>query len=414
MNNLFKLTQNQIKQAIVTGKINKNVTKRLLQPTNEIIVNFPTVLGNGETKMFKGYRIQHNNILGPYKGGLRYNDNVNLDEVKSLASWMTIKCALQDLPFGGGKGGIKLNPADYSCKDLENISRAFVKAFNSHIGENIDIPAPDVGTNSKIIDVMAHEYSCLHPENLRAKGSFTGKSVEYGGSKGRTEATGRGVVACIKRWAELNNISLEGMNYIVQGFGNVGSHTCLLLNDLGLKLVGVGDHTCYLRDNNGFDVKEMFEYSKKNKCLKGYDDNKIISIEEFWSIDCNIVIPAALELAIGETEAKQIKARLVVEAANGPLDEISNKILADRNIEIIPDVLANSGGVVVSYYEWIQNLNLMYWSSEKVINKLENKMKNTFDKVYKKSKKEKINIRLSAYILAIQRIESVYKNLGLF
>lgn len=414
MDNLYTLTQNQIKKAIEYSDIDENVAKRLMQPINEIIVNFPVVLQNGTVEMFKGYRIQHNNILGPYKGGLRYDSMVHLDECKALAAWMTIKCSLQKLPFGGGKGGIKFNPRNYCEEDIYRISKAFARALNTYIGEKIDIPAPDMGTNSKIIDVMAYEYSCLHPENLRAKGCFTGKSVEYSGSEGRTEATGRGVVACIKRWSEHNNFDLEGKKFIIQGFGNVGSYTSLLLSELKMKLVGVGDHTCYLHCADGFDIQDIIEYNKKNKCLKGYV-NMEISKEDFWSIPCDIVIPAALELQINETEANNINAnvKLIVEAANGPLNSKADEIFKKRNIDVIPDVLANSGGVIVSYYEWVQNLNLLYWSYDKVVYQLEEKMRNTFDEVYTKAKKNDINMRLSAYVLSIQRLESVYRSIGL-
>ena len=412
MNNLYILTQNQIKKAIEYGNVNKDVSNRLMQPINEIIVNFPVTLENGTIKMFKGYRIQHNNILGPFKGGLRYDNMVHLNECKALAAWMTLKCALQDLPFGGGKGGIKFNPREYSTEDVNRISRGFTRALNMYIGEKIDIPAPDMGTNSSIIDIMAHEYSTLHPENLRAKGCFTGKSIVYGGSNGRTEATGRGVVACIKRWGQLNNFNLDNKTFILQGFGNVGYYTAKLLDDLGMKLIGIGDHTCYLYNSNGFDINSLILFSQKNKQLKGFNDSQIISKDNFWKINCDIIIPAALELQINEQEAQNINAKLIIEAANGPISFQADEILYKRNIQVIPDILANSGGVVVSYYEWVQNLNLLYWSYDKVVNQLENKMKNTFDFVYEYANKNNISMRLAAYVLSIKRIENVYYNIG--
>lgn len=410
MSNLYILTQNQIKKAISKGNINPIVAERLMYPNNEIIVNFMVKLEN-KTELFKGYRIQHNNILGPYKGGLRFDNMVTLDECKSLAAWMTIKCALQKLPLGGGKGGIKFNPKKYSEKDLEKISRGFAKSLNQYIGETIDIPAPDMGTNSKIIDTMTNEYMMLHSGNIKAKGCFTGKSLTHGGSEGRTEATGRGVSICIKQWAKLNNISLKNKTYILQGFGNVGYHAARILDNMGLKLIAVGDHSCYLHDKNGLNVKELEYYNQKNKCLKGFNADEITK-DSFWKVKCDIVIPAALEQQICKKEASIINAKLIVEAANGPLSEEADEIFAKRNIEVIPDVLANSGGVIVSYYEWVQNLNLYYWSYEKVIKLLEDKMIGTFDEVYEYSKQNNTTLRISSYILAIKRIESVYKNIN--
>ena len=404
-NNLYLLTQNQIKKAISYGNINPLIATRLMYPNNEIIVNFMVKLEN-KTELFKGYRIQHNNILGPYKGGIRFNNIVTLDECKSLAAWMTIKCALQNLPLGGGKGGIKFDPKKYSDKDIEKISRGFTRSLNKYIGEKTDIPAPDMGTNSKIIDTMTNEYMLLNSGNIKAKGCFTGKSLTYGGSEGRTEATGRGVSICVKQWAKLNNITLKNKTYILQGFGNVGYHAARILNEMGLRLIAIGDHSCYLYDKNGLDVKDLHDYNKKNRCLKGFNASEITK-DSFWMTKCDIVIPAALEQQICKKEAEVINARLIVEAANGPLSEEADEIFSKRNIEVIPDVLANSGGVIVSYYEWVQNLNFYYWPYDKIIKLLENKMTGTFNEVNRYSKQNNTTLRISSYILAIKRIESV-------
>lgn len=408
--NLYLLARQQLEKGLNNANINEDIKTILMQPRNEIIVNIPVRLDNGKIELLKSYRVQHNNILGPYKGGLRFNDNVNLDEVKSLALWMTLKTALQKIPFGGAKGGIKINPNNYSESELEKISRNYCKYFYNYIGRNIDIPAPDVGTNSKIMNWMSDTYQKLG--NPHKHGSFTGKSVEFGGSQGRTEATGFGVVCCIKKWAEENNINLAGKSYIIQGFGNVGSNTALLLSNLGMVCLAVGDHTRYIYNEEGFNVYKINEHVKLHKNIKDYKSGTDIEKEEFFKLECDILIPAALELVLCGEEANSVNCKLIVEAANGPLDIEADDILQKRNITVIPDILANSGGVIVSYYEWLQNKRCEYKEKREILDLLSERMNKTYDEISKYSKQNNLSLRTSSYVVALKYLEKVYKLRG--
>ena len=410
VDNLYTLAKSQLEEAYNVSNIDSNIKLILDQPRNEIIINFPVKLDNGKIVLLKSYRVQHNNILGPYKGGLRFNPNVTLDEVKSLSLWMTLKTSLQKIPFGGAKGGIKINPNDYSESELERISRNYCKYFYNYIGRNIDIPAPDMGTNSKIMNWMSDTYQKLG--NPHKHGAFTGKSIECGGSQGRNEATGFGVVCCIKKWALDNNIELAGKNYIIQGFGNVGSNTAILLSNLGMVCLAIGDHTRYIKNEEGFNVYKIKEHIEKKRNLKSYQYGSDITKEEFFSLNCDILIPAALELVICGDEANNLNCNLIVEAANGPIDLAADKILQEKNILVIPDILANSGGVVVSYYEWLQNKRCDYKEKREILDMLNDRMNKTYDEVYINSKKNNISMRMSAYQLSLQHLEKVYKLRG--
>lgn len=410
--NLYNLVLEQFNTSLEKISHDKNILKYLSEPKHEIITNFPVRMDTGEVEMFRGYRVQHNNTLGPYKGGIRFSLDVHLNEVKSLALWMTIKCALQDLPYGGAKGGVKINPYDYSEDELMRISKGYVGSMIKYFGEDKDIPAPDMGTNSKIMDWMVDAYQ--KKGKIHTNSVFTGKSLECGGSKGRTEATGFGVVECIKHWANKNGFDLCGKSYIIQGFGNVGSNTSILLSRLGMICVGVSDHTRCLKSNEGFNVYKLKEFVQKERCLLNYDYGEEISKEEFFSLECDIIIPAAKELEICGDEAKQLKCKMIVEAANGPVDIEAEKICYERNINIIPDILANSGGVVVSYYEWLQNKRCEYWSEDEVLSKLTQKMRDTFNKIYLDSKNKNISMREACYIYSYKKIESVVQKKKVF
>lgn len=406
--NLHQLILKQLQEVYKHSDISKELKLIIQHPKNEIIVNFPVKLSSGETKMFKGYRIQHNNFLGPYKGGLRFDKNVTLDECKALASWMTIKCALQGIPFGGGKGGLKINPRIYSHKDLELISKSFCKSISHFIGQDRDIPAPDMGTNSQIMDWMTHQYQSVNYENKHDSGTFTGKSIICGGSKGRTEATGFGVVSCYKQWCLKKNMEISNSSYILQGFGNVGSYTAKYLDEMGAQLKAVADHTGCYKINN-CNVKYLIKYCKENKSLSGAEGIEKIENSKFWSCECDVIIPAALELQITKENAGNLKCKCIIEAANGPTDMEAEEILLKNNICIIPDILANSGGVLVSYFEWLQNRRHEYWSRNKVINILEEKMVEVFKKCWDLQIEKKISLRVSAYLLSLERIDSVFK-----
>ena len=409
--NLSQFSQLQLQDAIQTSKkigmdIDDNFAETLAYPKHEIIVNFPVTLENGKQEMMKGYRIQHCNLLGPYKGGLRFHQDVHLDECKALAFWMTIKCALLNLPLGGGKGGLKINPHHYSRQDLKTISKAFSKALQKYIGVHRDIPAPDMGTNSQIMDWMTASYQEVH--KIHDKGMYTGKSLQYNGSHGRTEATGRGVMISIREWFKKKGLPTQGATFIVQGFGNVGSNTaCLLVKELGMKCVGVADHTCCLINRDGFSIKSLLDYVSENKFLENYPDSESVSKEGFFSQEVDVVIPAALEMQVLKEEANILNCKVVVEGANGPLNMEADEILQERQIDVIPDVLANAGGVVVSYCEWLQNIRHETWSIDEVIKSLETKMTLAFDNVYHLAQSKQISYRVASYILAIKNLEYV-------
>ena len=407
MQNVYDLIKAQYDNVLSKHSIDEGLKCILSQPMNEIIVNFPVKLEDGTVKLFKGYRVQHNNLLGPFKGGLRFYKDVYLDECKALAFWMTMKCALVSLPFGGGKGGIKFNPYDYSKEDIKRISIAFSKALIPYIGPNIDIPAPDMGTNPLVMDYMQAAYN----DNKREKvySVFTGKSMNMYGCSGRNGATGYGVYLSIKFWAEQNKIDLKGKTYILQGYGNVGSHTAELLHKLGMCLIGVGDHTGYLKSDEGFNVFKLTEYVKENKSIENYSVGSKIEKSEFFSIKCDIIIPAAMELQIGKEEATNIDCSVIVEAANGPIDIEGEKILNEKNIPIIPDILANSGGVIASYMEWKQNrLNTSY-DTERVQKFIYDKLHEVYHKMTSYSKENNLTYRETCYILALTNLENMYK-----
>ena len=422
MVNAFKMVQSQINNAAKICRLNNNIKKIILEPKNKISVSFPVTIDN-KTEIFHGYRIQHNNLLGPFKGGLRFHHDVNLEEVSALATWMTIKCALQDLPYGGGKGGLTINPSSYTQEELQKISRAFTHALHDYIGPNKDIPAPDVGTNSQIMDWMTDEYnkiSCGNDILRDVKSIFTGKSIECGGSEGREEATGRGVAICVKEWALQNRLSLEGKTFTLQGFGNVGKYAAKVLESYGMILIAVGDHAAYVYNKEGIKVQDLEEHIATEGSLKGfwgptrgYYNSELITIDDFFKIKTDVLIPAALEMQIDESRAKNIDCQLIVEGANGPTTEEADKILKDKNITVIPDILANSGGVLVSYYEWLQNKQNMSWEKEDIINKLDVKMGQCYNKIDYLSKKYDCTMREASFIYSLQSLEKIYKNKGL-
>lgn len=404
---MLSIIQKQIQKTTKTHPINKNLLKILSTPCNEIKINFPVKI-NDQIEIFSGYRVQHNNYLGPFKGGLRYHPSVSLDEVNALSQWMTYKCAIQDIPFGGAKGGISIDVNKYNDKQLENITRGFTKALYPYIGSNKDIPAPDVNTNSKIMDWMTDEYNNISGNfNLTCnmKSVFTGKSVGLGGSYIREEATGRGVALMIREWALKKNYNLKGKSYIIQGFGNVGYYTCELLNTYGMNLIAVGDHSGYLSSNEGFNIFNLREYAKKNNGIQGYSYGHEISKKDFFETSCNILIPSALENQITIENASIINCDLIVEAANGPIDYEAEEILENKNIPIIPDILANSGGVLVSYYEWLQNKRDEYWSEKYVRDRFDEKIEHTFKKIYSLSVRKDCSLRDACYIYAFEKLE---------
>lgn len=402
--------QKQIKNVANIKNINDNILNILLKPTNEISVNFPVKINNS-IRIFSGYRVQHNNYFGPFKGGIRFHPSVSNDEVNALSQLMTHKCIIQNIPFGGAKGGLKIDVNNYSDKEIENISRAFTKALYPYIGTNKDIPAPDVNTNSKIMDWMTDEYNNISGNfnsTCNMKSVFTGKSIDFGGSYVREEATGRGVASMIKHWAEINNYDLKGKSYIIQGFGNVGYYTCELLHSYGMNLIAIGDHSGYMYSKEGFNIFNLKQYVEKNKCIDNYEYGENISKEDFFKLKCNVLIPGALELQITKDNVDSIDCDLIAEAANGPISIEAEEVLQNKNIYIIPDILANSGGVLVSYYEWLQNKRDEFWSEKYIKDKFDKHIFDRFKKMYDISLHQKCSLREACFSYSFEKVESVF------
>jgi glutamate dehydrogenase (NAD(P)+) len=414
--NLFEIATRQIDKAMKLIDIDPDVAQILAQPKNELIVNFPVRMESGKFVMFKGYRVQHNNILGPYKGGMRYHQEANLDEMKALASWMTYKSALHEIPFGGGKGGIKVDVRQHSKIELERITRRFTAALGSNIGPEYDIPAPDVNTNSQTMVWMMDTYMNIVGTGDRntVRGVVTGKSVTSGGSYGRAEATGQGVVHCITEWARDRSFNLDGCHVIIQGFGNVGSYAARLLSQRGAVIVGVGDAGGYIANAEGINPHKLGEHVAKTGTVAGYKGAQKIERAEFFALDAHIFVPAALELEIGIPEAKALKVKMVVEGANGPTYPEAEEIMLGRGIDVIPDILCNSGGVIVSYYEWLQNKRAEQWEIEDVLDRLERRMKQTYANVRHYVHTHKTDWRTASYAIGLERLQHCYRERGIF
>ena len=406
----FESAANQI-------KLHPNIKKILSITNNEIIVNFPVKMDNGDVEIFTGYRVQHNNALGPYKGGLRYHPTVDIDAARALAMWMTWKTSLAGLPYGGGKGGIKLDPSKYSQGELERITRRFTFALADNIGPEHDIPAPDVNTNSQTMAWMADTYMSTRPPAERTANQHvvTGKPAGSGGLEGRDRATGYGVYLSIKFWADKNNENLKDKRFIVQGFGNVGYWASHFLENDGAKLVAVQDASGSIRNSSGINVEDLFNYSKANNgSVAGFPEAFDLDNEKFFMTECDICVPAALGNQITKDNASKIKAILIAEGANGPTNVEGEKILLEKGVTIIPDILCNSGGVVGSYFEWLQNRNGELWQLDEVMVKLHKKLNESFNKVYDYAKLEGLDMRTAAYCIAIERIEKAYIQRGIF
>ncbi len=414
--NLFEIATKQFEKAMKLIDLDPNVAEILAQPKNEIITNFPVRMDNGKIKMFKGYRVQHNNVLGPYKGGIRYHHEANLDEMKALAAWMTYKSALHEIPFGGGKGGVKVDPRAHSQPELERITRRFTSALGNNIGPEWDIPAPDVGTNGQTMVWMMDTYVNIVGQNERnsGRGVVTGKSIAAGGSYGRAEATGAGVVHCITEWAKDKSFNLDGCHVIIQGFGNVGSYTARLLSQKGAVVVGVGDVGGYLANPEGINPHKLGEHVAKTGSVGGYRGATKITREEFFALEADIFVPAALELELGLAEAKSLKVKMVVEGANGPTYPEAEEHLLGKGVDVIPDILCNSGGVIVSYYEWLQNKRSEQWDHADVLARLEKRMKQTYGQVRNYVATKKTDWRTASYAIGLERLKTSYKERGIF
>jgi glutamate dehydrogenase (NAD(P)+) len=413
---LYDNVVRQFAKAADLMQLDPDIRKILGKTTNEIVVTFPVKMDDGRIEMFTGYRVQHNNALGPFKGGLRYHPSVEIDEIRALATWMTWKSAIVNIPFGGAKGGIQMDPPCCSLKELERITRRFTFALGNNIGPEYDILAPDVNTNPQIMAWIVDTYLSTIPPHQRQASVHvvTGKPVELGGSPGRDKATGQGVVFTIEQWAKDNSFDLKGAAYTVQGFGNVGSWAARLLKPHGSKLVAVEDVTGAIFNSKGIDPDELAEYVKQHGGVGGYPGGAPLDHDAFLKTKADIFIPAAMENQITSDTAPLLNVRLVAEGANGPTDPEGDRVMEQRGIEVIPDILCNSGGVIVSYFEWLQNKRSEFWDLEEVDAKLHKKIINAYQRVRDTARSFNTDWRTAAYIVALSRLETVYKERGIF
>jgi glutamate dehydrogenase len=407
--------QKQVKDACNALNLDQSAYELLKEPMRVIELSIPVKMDDGSVKVFKGYRSMHNNAVGPGKGGIRFHPGVNLEEVKALSIWMTFKCCVTGIPYGGGKGGITVDPSQLSQGELERLSRGYIQGLHKYLGEKIDVPAPDVNTNGQIMSWMVDEYCKLKGEqNL---GVITGKPVEFGGSKGRNEATGFGVAVVAREAAKKLGIDISNSKVAIQGFGNVGSFTVKNVQGQGATIVAIGEWdreigTYALYNEEGLDYEDLAAYKAENKSIVNYPKAKRISLEEFWGLDVDIMIPAAMENAITEKEAELINAKLVCEAANGPTTVQADEVINRRGITLTPDILTNAGGVTVSYFEWVQNLYGYYWSEQEAVEKEEIAMVSAFENVWKIKEEYNVTPRKAAYMYSIKKISDAMKLRG--
>lgn len=398
---LLQSTQTVIKQALDKLGYPEEVFELLKEPIRLLTVRMPVRMDDGKVRIFTGFRAQHNDAVGPTKGGVRFHPEVSEDEVKALSIWMSLKCGIVDLPYGGGKGGIICDPREMSFRELERLSRSYVRAISQIVGPAKDIPAPDVFTNSQIMAWMMDEYSVIR--EFESPGFITGKPLVLGGSHGRESATARGVTMMIREAAKKKGIELEGARVVVQGFGNAGSFLSKFMHDAGAKVIGISDAYGGLHDPDGLDIEYLLDrrdsFGTVTKLFKDTITNK-----ELLELDCDILVPAAIENQITEKNAENIRASIVVEAANGPTTLTATRILTERGILLVPDVLASAGGVTVSYFEWVQNNQGYYWTEEEVHEKLEKVMTTAFENVYNTSQNRGVDMRLAAYMVGVRKM----------
>jgi glutamate dehydrogenase/leucine dehydrogenase len=408
---MFEAVLARLDKAAKLMNLSEDVAKILRNPQREVKVSLYVMMDNGKVEVFEGYRCVHNTTLGPSKGGIRYAMDVNSDEVRALAAWMSFKCAVAHLPYGGGKGGIKCDPRKMSAGELERLTRAYTKSMADVFGVNKDIPAPDMGTSAREMAWLLDEYNKIHRTD--SPGVVTGKPIVLGGSLGREAATGRGVM--VATLAALKKINLDPKNATasIQGFGNVGAHAARLIAEQGIKIVAISDHTAAFYNSNGIDVAAALDFvAKNNRVLKGFKGGSEISNEELLTSKCDVLVPAAIQNVITEEIAPRIQAKLIVEGANGPTTPEADDFLREKNIVVVPDILANGGGVTVSYFEWVQNKYGHYWTEEEVNRKHDHSMEVAFNNVWNYAHDYKTTMRIGAYIAALKKIEEGIKFKG--
>jgi glutamate dehydrogenase/leucine dehydrogenase len=393
--------------------LDSEVYNVLKSPAKQVIVNLPITMDDGSIQVFEGIRVIHSNILGPSKGGIRYDMDVHIDEVKALAAWMTWKCAVVDIPYGGAKGGIKCNPRTMSAGEIERLTRAYTVSMLEIFGADRDIPAPDMGTGPREMAWLMDEYS--RAQGMTVNAVVTGKPLVLGGSLGRTEATGRGVMVSALAAMEKLKINPYNATVAVQGFGNVGSFASLLLEERGCKIVAISDLSGAYYNSNGINIKEAIAFRDQNKGhLEGYSGAEKISGEDLLTLEVDVLVPAAKEDVITIHNVNNIKAKLIVEGANGPTSAKADAIINEKGIMVAPDILANAGGVTVSYFEWVQNRLGYKWTGERVNRRADRIIKDAFDNVYKTSQQYNVPMRIAAYIVAIDKVAKTYKFRGGF
>lgn len=408
--NPYEIVQKQIDKAAKLLDLPQNVVEILKRPKRVLTVNYPVRLDDGTIEIFEGYRSQHNDVLGPAKGGIRFHPDVTLDEVKALSMWMTFKCAVVGLPFGGGKGGVIADPRKYSQAEKERMSRGFMEAIADFIGPDKDIPAPDVYTNAQVMGWMMDEYSKIKGKYSPAV--ITGKPLSIGGSEGRNEATARGCVILIQEALKELGLPLKNTTVAIQGFGNAGRVAARLLTELGCKVVAISDSSGGIYDSKGLNVHEAIECKNQGSITDYKNAEKQITNEELLELDVDVLIPAALENVITSQNAERVKAKIIAEAANGPCTPAADEILRKKGTLVIPDILANAGGVTVSYFEWVQNLSHFYWTEKEVNERLHEKMVKAYEEVRKMSEKYSVDRRTGAFMVALIKLAKAMEARG--
>jgi glutamate dehydrogenase (NAD(P)+) len=410
---VFKMACRQFDKAADAISLPEAIRDRTKYPRRCLVVSLPIKREDGSVTVFEGYRVQHNLSTGPSKGGIRFHQNVSIGEVAALAMWMSWKCSLVGLPYGGAKGGVIVDPNQLTESELEHLSRRYMQEVVNFVGPHTDVPAPDVGTNEKIMGWMMDTYS-NHVGHL-APAVVTGKPIALGGSQGRREATGAGVAYLVKKYLEDLKVPINKATIAIQGFGNVGSETAIALSTYGAKIIAISDYTGGIHNAKGIDIQKALTFVRYQKVLRDFDGGEPISNEDLLELKCTVLVPAALERVITDKNAPKLKCRLLAEAANGPTTNSADKILEQRDdIELIPDVLCNSGGVVVSYFEWLQNLSSFYWDRDEVMKKLFAILDKAKDSVEYQKRKFKFSRRLAALTLGIQRVAEAKQSRGLF
>lgn len=408
----WAIAQKQFDIAAELLGLEEDLRAILRVPKRELTVHFPVKMDDGTVKTFTGYRVQHNFARGPAKGGIRYHQNVSLDEVRALAMWMTWKCAVVNIPYGGAKGGVIVDPTKLSRRELENLTRRFATEISPIIGREGDIPAPDVNTNAQIMAWFVDTIS-MHHGKLDAA-LTTGKPISLGGSLGRNDATGRGVSMCTREAAKLLGMDLKGMPTVVQGFGNVGSWSAILLHDLGCKIIAVSDVFGGIHNANGFDPREVQDWVKKTGSVVKFPGTEPLTNDQVLELPCDVLVPAALEEQIRADNAPRIKPKILTEGANGPTTPEADKILRANGVFLIPDILANAGGVTVSYFEWVQDLQSFFWSEQEVDDRLDRVMTTSFAAIAAVARTRNIDMRTAAYLVAIDRVAEATRIRGIY